>query len=110
MRPRDWFLVGVRLIGVWALFRAFEILWPILGVWLQLTSISGPGFRAMNGLGIYSAWQVGGYVATAALFLFGAEWLTRIVFPERRLSPETERLVMLAEAEVTRVAGSRGAE
>ena len=24
MRPRDWFLVGVRLIGVWALFRAFE--------------------------------------------------------------------------------------
>ena len=68
MRPRDWFLVGVRLIGVWALFRAFEVLWPILGVWLQLTSISGPGFRAMNGMGVYSAWQVGGYVATAALF------------------------------------------
>jgi hypothetical protein len=83
MRPRDWFLVGLRLIGVWIFYHAVgDVL--TAGVWaLDLGPQESLGKYQDTHSGLqYNLWFAAGYGALALYFVFGAEGLTKWIFDE----------------------------
>jgi hypothetical protein len=87
MRPRDWFCVGVRLIGVWLftvglghLLAAFA---SMLRPRTQFSDDPDLFYRH-----VAYALYIAGYCFPAAYLLFGAEHLTRWVFKEKSSSDD----------------------
>ncbi|HMP02172.1 MAG TPA: hypothetical protein PKD86_17425 [Gemmatales bacterium] len=73
MQPRDWFVVGARLFGLWVLFIAFELIAHWLGMRLSLiadtqSEASGHLYRGLV-LALFA-----GYL------LFGTEHLAGLCF------------------------------
>lgn len=90
MRPRDWFSVGIRLFGVWVLYRGFT---HLLGVGTFVFGLAPKVFArdfddAHTGL-MYDLWFAAGFFALAIYFMFAAEHLTRWVFNEPEPKMET---------------------
>jgi hypothetical protein len=88
MRPREWFSLGVRLLGVWVLYRGFGDLLhlgtSVLG--LRPASIAKE-WDDLHSAQMYDLWFAAGYLAFAIYLLFGAEHLTRWVFGESTPKP-----------------------
>lgn len=82
MRPRDWFAVGVRLLGVWAFVRAFEYVVALGAIRLSIVPPSQIGpFDAPSQLFYYLCYATAD-LALAAFLILGAEQITRLVFRE----------------------------
>src|SRR4051794_21364064 len=83
MRPRDWFCVGVRLLGVWLFARGVTDLLTagtyILGI--APKALSDRHQDLHTGV-MYNLWYAAGGLAFAIYLLFGAEHLTRWAFQE----------------------------
>jgi hypothetical protein len=85
MRPRDWFLVGIRLIGAWAIYRgvneAANLLSVIFGVQPQRffeMDFDGSSLRASKNYVLYALTNL----AFGLYFVFGGEEITKWVFDE----------------------------
>jgi hypothetical protein len=85
MGPRDWFSVGVRLLGVYVFYRAVaQWLGLFAEMFAQVTrselsrdlgnSESRNGYVVVFGVG---------YLILSYFFIFGAERLTRLAFNEQ---------------------------
>lgn len=84
MRPRDWFAVGVRLLGVYVFYRS-------VGQWLGLladrfyeasrSELARDVGNAEARTGYTLVYAVG-YLALSYVLVFGAERLTRWAFGE----------------------------
>ena len=88
MRPRDWFGVGIRLLGAWWFVQGANLAIAFLYYRLGLDDSPFTGSRSESdasphGYLLYAA----GYWAPACYALFGAEHLTRWVYHENE--PET---------------------
>jgi hypothetical protein len=83
MRLRDWFSVGVRLLGVWFSARGvFDLLTAgtyILGI--APNSLVERHDDLHTGA-MYNLWYAAGTLAFALYLLFGADHLTRWVYDE----------------------------
>ncbi|HEY3391753.1 MAG TPA: hypothetical protein VGK58_03540 [Lacipirellulaceae bacterium] len=84
MRPRDWFSVGVRLLGVWAVYDGFIYLMGVLAD--RLTDFSrSEAVRQFetspDTTTRYLVYAVGS-VALCFILISGAERLTRWAFNE----------------------------
>jgi hypothetical protein len=84
MRPRDWFSVGVRLLGVWLFAeRGFSYFLTFGADRLNLSDNSpfaGGIDPSVNGP--FYLWYALGCTALSAYFIFGADHLTRLAFRE----------------------------
>ena len=89
MRPRDWFLVGIRLLGAWVFYRSFAYFLAFGAARLDLrySSSVAAELDASRGTELYYLWYALGYCALAAFFIFGAERITKIVFNESTDEP-----------------------
>jgi hypothetical protein len=86
MRPRDWFSVGVRLLGVWFSTRGVTDLLTagtyVLGLAPKALTDRHDDLRT----GVtYNLWYAAGTLALAIYLVFGAEHLTRWAFQEPTL-------------------------
>lgn len=83
MRPRDWFSVGVRLLGVWIFCeRGFSYFLAFGAERLRLDKSPLAGGIDTVGNEQYYFWYAMGSSVLAAYFVFGAEHLTRLAFRE----------------------------
>jgi hypothetical protein len=81
MRSRDWFALGVRLLGVWVLYRAVGDILHLGAAVLGLSAASvAREFDSTHTRIIYELWYVAGFLAFAFYLLLGAEHLTRAVY------------------------------
>jgi hypothetical protein len=85
MRPRDWFLVGIRLLGAWVFYRGVNEFTNFLSVVLDVVpqnyldrDFGGSSWRATKNYLLYAA----AYIAIALFFVFGGEGITKWVFDE----------------------------
>ncbi len=83
MRSRDWFSVGLRLLGAWLYYRALQDL-MYSASWLFGIN---PGMRGADSADVshsmlYNLMYAVGSFALGNYFLFGAEGLTRRSFNE----------------------------
>lgn len=93
MRPRDWFSVGVRLLGVWIFFeRGFSYLLAFGAERLRLDKSPLVGGIDTEANEQYYFWYALGCTAFALYLVFGAEHLTRLAFREATDS-SADRLV-----------------
>jgi hypothetical protein len=83
MRPRDWFSVGLRLFGVWLVYRGVGDLLAAASWLLGLTPryVAKDFDDAHSGV-MFSLMYSAGYFALSAYFLFGSEHLTRWSYDE----------------------------
>ncbi|MGD9636673.1 MAG: hypothetical protein AB7G28_24945 [Pirellulales bacterium] len=89
MRPRDWFAVGVRLMGVWIFYeRGFSYLLAFGADRLRLNQSPLAGDIDTSGNEQYYIWYALGCTALAAYLVFGAEHLTRWAFREPAAPPQ----------------------
>jgi len=83
MQPRDWFSVGVRLLGVWLSARGLTDLLTagsyVLGIAPKALTDRYDGSH--TGV-MYNLWYAAGILALAIYLIFGAEHLTRWAFQE----------------------------
>lgn len=84
MRPRDWFSVGVRLMGVWIFYeRGFAYFLAFGADRLNLQGKSPlAGDIDTAGNEQYYFWYALGCTVLAIYFVFGADQLTRWAFHE----------------------------
>jgi len=83
MRPRDWFSVGVRLLGVWIFYdRGFSYFLTFGAERLRLDKSPLAGGLDTTGNEQYYFWYALGCTAFASYLIFGAEHLTRLAFRE----------------------------
>ncbi len=101
MRPRDWFSVGVRLIGVWVFYRGFEYVLTFGASWLSFSRNAAMGrpLGAPPALGDLQFLFTAGYFGLAIYLVFGADHLTRWAFREKKRTAEADRLAALAATE-----------
>jgi|tagenome__1003787_1003787.scaffolds.fasta_scaffold19990862_2 hypothetical protein len=89
MRSRGWFALGVRLLGVWVLYRAVGDLLhlgtAVLGI--NPETVAKQWDSAHTGV-MYELWYVAGFGAFAIYLLLGAEHLTRWVYGEPPVAAE----------------------
>jgi hypothetical protein len=88
MRPRDWFSVGIRLLGAWLYYQALDYFMFCLGWYLEITQSSRLGpedeiksitYNFMHGAAVF---------ALGTYFLFRAENLTRWAFKEPQVDAD----------------------
>ena len=86
MRPRDWFLVAVKVLGVYIFWRGssylvgfLQILFGLIPSLIIDKDYGGSSEKAASYYLIYAAADI----AVAAYCLFGTEGLTAWVFGER---------------------------
>ena len=83
MRPRDWFNVGVRLLGVWVLYRGFG---DLLHAGASLLGVKPESvireFNDVHTAIMYDLWYAAGFLVLALYLIFGAEHLTRWAYKE----------------------------
>jgi hypothetical protein len=94
MRPRDWFAVGVRLIGVYAFYRAVIQWLGVVGDFFYQASRSEAAREldvSQSHAGYVAVFAVGLTVLSYVL-IFGAERLTRWSFNEPAPDEETEKV------------------
>ena len=84
MRPRDWFSVGVRLIGVWIVQRAFVYVLSMLAERLTYQDALDASKLHHDTEAIYSI----ELLIFGFLLVFGAERVTKLVYRE----PEADEL------------------
>jgi hypothetical protein len=83
MRSRDWFSLGVRLLGVWVLYRAVGDLLVLGSSVLGLSPESSlKQWNDTHTMHMYNMWYAVGYLAFAIYLMLGAEHLTRWVYSE----------------------------
>jgi hypothetical protein len=81
MKPRDWFVVGVRLLGAWWFVEGVHYALSFLDVRLGLSPLrdyAGQVAGVPHAYLLYAA----GYWAVAVYALFGTEHLARWCFQE----------------------------
>ncbi len=90
MPSRDWFALGVRLMGLWALYYAFanflHLGTAVLGISPDITTKEFNGDAHIQQM--YNLWYVAGYLGFTIYLLLGAERLTRWVYSEP--SPQSD--------------------
>ncbi len=88
MRPRDWFAVGLRLLGAYVFYRSIT-------QWLSLLADSisqvprselAKEFEASTFRTGYIVVFAVGYLVLSYVFVFGAERITQLAFNERAAS------------------------
>ena len=83
MQPRDWFSVGVRLLGVWFSTRGVTDLLTagtcLLGI---VPKALVDKYEDLHAGVMYNLWYAAGVLAFAIYLIFGAEHLTRWAFQE----------------------------
>lgn len=84
MRPRDWFSVGIRLFGLWVIYRGFTFAMYFVADCLSL----------FTAFALSNEWETAkknskpeiflaaGYLILGFIFVYGGERLTRLVFNE----------------------------
>ena len=83
MRPRDWFSLGVRLIGVGVLYHGVGDVLHLGSTVLGLSPESTlKQWNDSHTMVMYDLWFAAGYLAFAVYLIFGAEHLTRKAFNE----------------------------
>jgi hypothetical protein len=91
MRPRDWFSVGVRLLGVWVLYRGVSDLLHVGASVLGIRPVSiTKEFNDAHTALMYDLWYAAGFLAFSLYLIFGAEHLTRWVYAESSLSSDDD--------------------
>jgi hypothetical protein len=92
MRPRDWFLVGARLIGVWVFYEGFSHLLSYGALIMNMGArISGaPQYGAAQIYGEYYLLTVFGDLGFGLFLLFGCERLAKRLFRDGRQPSEVE--------------------
>jgi hypothetical protein len=86
MLPRDYFAVGVRLMGLWECLRGVEYAMTVIALRLQISpSTLGP-FEQRAELLNYLFYATSN-IAIGVCLLVGAEQLTAWVFRERKEPP-----------------------
>jgi hypothetical protein len=96
MAPRDWFSVGVRLIGVWVFYeRGFAYFLSFAAFRLNRSDQSafGEQFDSGSGGDLYYLWYAIGCTILSLYFVFGADHLTRWAFHERVESDDQQPAV-----------------
>jgi hypothetical protein len=78
MRPRDWFSVGTRLIGLYTFVRAFAYFAMFAANFVLATSDSEAAKHQMQSDALFGVF----HLALALVLLFCAEPITRLVFNE----------------------------
>jgi hypothetical protein len=93
MRPRDWFSVGIRLLGAYLFYRSISYWLSILADFFYqipkselAREIDSPQSRVSYIL-VFAV----GYMVLSYAFVFGAERITRLAFNET--SPESDNPV-----------------
>jgi hypothetical protein len=84
MRPRDWFSVGARLLGLWAIFDGSTYLLRFLAISLaeaSRTKISRQLDQDLYAPAYYISFGAGA-IAIGFILLSGAERLTKWTFKE----------------------------
>jgi hypothetical protein len=79
MRPRDWFSVGTRLIGVYTFVRAFAYFSILVEGFLFDSTGSVAGVRNQQANALMAVF----HASLAFVLVFGAEAITRVVFKEQ---------------------------
>jgi hypothetical protein len=86
MSSRDWFSLGARLLGLWALYHGVGDLIhlgsSVLGLSPESTLKQWNDAHTMH---MYELWYAAGYLAFAIYLLLGAEHLTKWVYSESSL-------------------------
>src|SRR4051794_36855433 len=86
MRPRDWFLVAVRVLGLWVFYCGFVDLIYFGAILLGLgphSLVEKEYVGSAEKASMTYLWYGAGRFALALYFLFRAEGLTKWVFGER---------------------------
>jgi hypothetical protein len=83
MPARDWFALGVRLLGLWVLYRAVDDLLHLGSATLGINpeSVTKQWDSAHTAI-MYEVWFAAGFLALALYLLLGAEHFTRWVYSE----------------------------
>lgn len=82
MTGRDWFTVGVRLLGAWVLWLALEYFIAYLGQRLDFLERLPQGQSPH-----YYLYLTACYLAVACYFLFGTRHLARLCYGEEPRPP-----------------------
>ncbi len=86
MGPRDWFLVGARLFGLYVIYRGSEyFLFFLLNTAWSTSDALAAQYEQKSGL-LMAAW----YFALGFALLLGAESITRRVFNEQSPEPRSD--------------------
>ena len=85
MRPREWFLVGIRVFGAWPIYRGVMEFTNLLSVALDAvpknyldTAFGGSDWTAAKNYALYAVVNL----AFGSFLFFGGEGLTKWVFDE----------------------------
>ena len=91
MRPRDWFLVGLRLLGAWIFYLAVRSsLAAATYVMDLMPEYSIDHFDNAHSGAMYNLWYALGYGTLGLYFIFGAEGLTKWIFDEYPRDEDTD--------------------
>ena len=90
MRPRDWFSVGVRLLGVYVFFEGFAQLISFACGRFGLYDRDLLGTDQTDRYSTYVLVFSIGYFLLSYILVFGAERLTRLAFNEPSPNDDTE--------------------
>lgn len=85
MNPREWFVLGIRLFGVWMLIQGVTYVAAFADQRLGMSE--QPRGMNPNGNILYAAFDF----ALAAYFLFGARHLARVCDAEDKARPDRVR-------------------
>jgi hypothetical protein len=82
MRPRDWFSVGIRLLGAWVFYNGFVDLIYVGALLLGVAPhyIVDKDYGSLEKASIGYLWYAAGRFALAIYFVFFTEHLARWVF------------------------------
>jgi hypothetical protein len=90
MRSRDWFALGVRLLGVWVLYQAIVLTLHLGAAVLGISpSTITRDFDSAHTRIMYELWYVAGYLAFAFYLLIGAQHLTRALYDDSPLDEKS---------------------
>lgn len=91
MRPRDWFLVGLRLMGAWIFYHAVSASLSAAAYVMNLAArLSMDRFDDAHAGAMYNLWYALGYGTLGLYFIFGAEGLTKWIFDEYPREEDTD--------------------
>jgi hypothetical protein len=93
MRPRDWFLVGLRLIGVWVFYKGFTQLLGYGALMMNMGArIPGmPQYGPAQVYGEYYLLTVFGDLGFGLFLVFGCKRLAWRLFPDEWQQGDAER-------------------
>jgi hypothetical protein len=78
MRPRDWFLVGAKMFGLWACYRGLYILtMALVNNFINYEHVEMTSSRTISEF-LFAAFDL----AVGFMLLFGTDHITRLAFGE----------------------------